>query len=460
MMPDPGVMEGQSDRSNDSLSSSQRGKVPGQGLPTAVPRSVFPAEEEFTHGGASVDRSKHLRPGLPREWSGLSNASDPYSYSDTVFAPTFPVEALWSNEQQASYQQPAAQAMVTAEPVTSTTIEQGISDSMVLEQSMDFLFASPNESTKDTTSSSFIDDINRVIASEPSDNSASTPRSHSSRGRSRGTSHSQHSTRSEFRIPDLKPSFFESDFYRRFHIQSKCVSPLLSCKVLIVEPIGPIIDPIDFKQRYFSNVPYSAAGMGPIGAILCHVLYAWASSYGIDESGEPTIMREGWHSPPATANSAHADNVRRDRETARQRQLDQTNLAVKEILKEIDQAGIYRNMSWDGVRCMLLILPLTECEFSRKTFGCHALIAAMWFTDTSSPAERLVMYECALGQVFQLCSAAALDYNGLPQHLKPGDELIRRRLYWYAFVHEGITTGLKGGRMVLSVFRLTRLDDY
>lgn len=59
------------------------------------------------------------------------------------------------------------------------------------------------------------------------------------------------------------------------------------------------------------------------------------------------------------------------------------------------------------------------------------------------------MYECALGQVFQLCSAAALDYDGLPQALKPEDELIRRRLYWYAFVHEGITTGLKGGRMVL-----------
>ncbi|KAJ9105907.1 hypothetical protein QFC20_004144 [Naganishia adeliensis] len=131
-------------------------------------------------------------------------------------------------------------------------------------------------------------------------------------------------------------------------------------------------------------------------------------------------MRYGWHLSSAANGSAQQDSVRRDRETARQRQLEQTDLAVKEILKEIDQAGIYRNMSWDG---------------------------------------RLVMYECALGQVFQLCSAAALDYDGLPQALKPEDELIRRRLYWYAFVHEGITTGLKGGRMVLDEDDLSSLED-
>lgn len=59
------------------------------------------------------------------------------------------------------------------------------------------------------------------------------------------------------------------------------------------------------------------------------------------------------------------------------------------------------------------------------------------------------MYECALGQTFQLCSASALGYDGLPHRIDPDDELMRRRLYWYAFVHEGITTGLKGGRMIL-----------
>lgn len=123
--------------------------------------------------------------------------------------------------------------------------------------------------------------------------------------------------------------------------------------------------------------------MGPIGAILCHVLYAWASSYGIDESGEPTIMRYGWHLSSAANGSAQQDNVRRDREAARQRQLEQTNLAVKEILKEIDQAGIYRNMSWDGVRCMLLILPLTECKLFHSTLQVDTI-------DTGLPTRHLI----------------------------------------------------------------------
>jgi hypothetical protein len=69
--------------------------------------------------------------------------------------------------------------------------------------------------------------------------------------------------------------------------------------------------------------------------------------------------------------------------------------------------------------------------------------------DISSATERLAMYECALGQVFSLCSASALGYDGLPVIPSPEQEVMRRKLYWYAFVHEGITTGLKGGRMVL-----------
>lgn len=59
------------------------------------------------------------------------------------------------------------------------------------------------------------------------------------------------------------------------------------------------------------------------------------------------------------------------------------------------------------------------------------------------------MCECALGQVFNLCSVSALGYDGLPQAQNPEMKSIRSKLYWYAFVQEGITIGLKGGRMVL-----------
>lgn len=72
------------------------------------------------------------------------------------------------------------------------------------------------------------------------------------------------------------------------------------------------------------------------------------------------------------------------RESARQRQLERTNLAVRQVLKEIDQAGILRSISWDGARCLLLILPLTECKFlsdsnRRKQESAHRLFVRHLF---------------------------------------------------------------------------------
>jgi hypothetical protein len=63
--------------------------------------------------------------------------------------------------------------------------------------------------------------------------------------------------------------------------------------------------------------------------------------------------------------------------------------------------------------------------------------------------ERLAMYECAVAQVFALCSLSSLGYDGMQHNLGPEGDIIRVRLYWYTFVHEGITSGLKGGRLVL-----------
>lgn len=65
------------------------------------------------------------------------------------------------------------------------------------------------------------------------------------------------------------------------------------------------------------------------------------------------------------------------------------------------------------------------------------------------------MYECALSQVAAL-SATGTATDG--QHLDAEHALrdahqmlVETRVYWYSFVHEGIKTGLKGGRLVLCV---------
>lgn len=58
--------------------------------------------------------------------------------------------------------------------------------------------------------------------------------------------------------------------------------------------------------------------------------------------------------------------------------------------------------------------------------------------DVSTPMERLAMYECAIAQVFSMCSLSAMNYDGyLGNAGGPNNEMIRIRLYWYSFVHEG-----------------------
>jgi hypothetical protein len=138
---------------------------------------------------------------------------------------------------------------------------------------------------------------------------------------------------------------------------------------------------MDFKQRYVSAIPRCAANMGKAGAILCHLLYAWACSYGINEFGELDVMSEEWHES-VTSDIDQQAQVQPEREVARQRQLDRTNLAVREILREIDYAGIYRNVTWDGVRCLFLVLPLTESKF-RCERSCLQCQPALRYLDIS-----------------------------------------------------------------------------
>jgi len=91
------------------------------------------------------------------------------------------------------------------------------------------------------------------------------------------------------------------------------------------------------------------------------------------------------------------------REQDRQTRFAKMRSAVEVILDEIDAAGILRKPTWDGVRVLLLLLPLTEGESTEMIL----LTAGI-----SSPVERLAMYESALSQVFMLCSYGALGYDG------------------------------------------------
>ncbi|RXK40132.1 hypothetical protein M231_02589 [Tremella mesenterica] len=232
-------------------------------------------------------------------------------------------------------------------------------------------------------------------------------------------------------LPELTLEFFESPFFRRFQVQR------------------PVIDPDDFVQRYLRPTNPTAAAMGPEGAILCHVLYAWAVSYGVDERGNCDVPENGG-APLLNVSLLHPSDAEASREADRQGRRAKMRYVVEIILREIDDAGILRRPSWDGVRVLLLLLPLTE--------------------GISTSVERLTMYESAVSQVHALCSFNALGYDGQPSAASSANGgtdsregrdylLVRVRVYWYAFVHEGITTGLKGGRLHLDGDDLETIQD-
>lgn len=58
------------------------------------------------------------------------------------------------------------------------------------------------------------------------------------------------------------------------------------------------------------------------------------------------------------------------------------------------------------------------------------------------------MYESAINQVYTLCSIASVSSvnSGRGEFV---DAAVRARIFWYAYAHEGITTGLRGGRLLL-----------
>ena len=81
--------------------------------------------------------------------------------------------------------------------------------------------------------------------------------------------------------------------------------------------------------------------LGNTGQLICLILAAWATSFGINEFGEPDD------------NMGH-HVIRRRKE--------RTNAMLRELLQLIDVHGLLRKPSWDGVRALLLIMPLTEGE--------------------------------------------------------------------------------------------------
>jgi hypothetical protein len=75
------------------------------------------------------------------------------------------------------------------------------------------------------------------------------------------------------------------------------------------------------------------------GQLLAKILVVWAAAYGVDESGAEQ-----------PENSAVDVQKRRNKVKG----------MLEEVIKLIDGLSLLRKPTWDGVRCLLLTLPLTE----------------------------------------------------------------------------------------------------
>jgi hypothetical protein len=161
------------------------------------------------------------------------------------------------------------------------------------------------------------------------------------------------------------------------------------------DTIGPIIDPHEFRERFIASYHAKLAASAPPSSslprqhpksqykatddlsLLANVLTTWAASYGVDEYGHEDA--DATAQDLAAANPSNrgivtggngAGNMGGDVEGSEQavvnaaarkkvRRMRVTEM-VKEILEGVDRLALLRRPTWDGVRVLMLLMPLTE----------------------------------------------------------------------------------------------------
>ena len=101
----------------------------------------------------------------------------------------------------------------------------------------------------------------------------------------------------------------------------------------------PIIDPSEFCARFFEFSKGNCNALGIPGQLIAMLLAVWAASFGVNEYGIEELH--------------HREAVIHNRREA-------ANEMIQEILHLIDIHGILRKPTWDGVRALHLLLPLTQ----------------------------------------------------------------------------------------------------
>ncbi|KAG8923009.1 hypothetical protein FRC01_013338 [Tulasnella sp. 417] len=197
---------------------------------------------------------------------------------------------------------------------------------------------------------------------------------------------------------ELTMDFFSSEYFKWFQMQF------------------PVLDPAEFIDRYEKFVNRGVP-LGVCGELIAQTLLAWATSYGFDESGADAIFFQD-----------EAVKVEEDDTLATiEKRKAATNAIVRDILDAVDKNAVARTTTWDGVRVLLLLLPLTE--------------------DVLSSGDRVNLYRSTLNQVYSL-SGLDSGYEKFPLLDGPVKENVRARIVWHAIVDEGVTSALNGTKLI------------
>ena len=184
------------------------------------------------------------------------------------------------------------------------------------------------------------------------------------------------------------------------------------------------------------------------------LLVTWAASFGLDERGVPSV--ENVSESLSTSNMAaegsssyHPQNSKYAPPGSRRPQWkSKCEEYLREILDLIDYYGVLRRPSLDGLRCLLLLLPLME----GAPYTLPVDRQSLNFIPEGQPLERLAIHEAALSQTHAICVLSASNTFE--------DASTRARLFWYAYTQEGVGTGIRGGRLVLYVSRLDSISRH
>ncbi|KAJ3774794.1 hypothetical protein EV361DRAFT_877488 [Lentinula raphanica] len=241
-------------------------------------------------------------------------------------------------------------------------------------------------------------------------------------------------TRIPSTIPPLQPEFFDSSFWQWFCLQR------------------PMLDTAELSTRCIAHAKGTHT-LGYEGSLLAMVLVVWAASFGLDERGIPFDGSRNFSSGESGSNASRSTSRRgsMDMSTARTKaderdssvvddistrrgRKERTEAMLREVLELVDIHAVMRRPTWDGVRILLLILPLLE---------------------DAHPLDRLTMHEASLSQAHSLCTLLSGPPSSMPSFSSgssgsPDEALVRARIFWYAHMQEGFTTGMRGGRMVLN----------